>query len=669
MLLEKNPTVPMTDVMQRFGEYLQLFIQQFAGGPGPPENNLIRFALPALFWASLLAIAWSRQRGKKHPRERLLLWGFALGLARELMMFTEMSMRIMFPDTATTAGAEHLLLEHVLTMAAIVVVSGAFVRYALDDAEVSRKYLLAGAFATALSFGIAYGIYRLQWPFAVLAPMHRSPAAQTFHVGLSVMILIAIGLLWKERGWLRNTVILALSFFLISEVLALVNFATDSNHAHILCPLSNSFHIFAIPILGFVYLREQSLEKRAAENKLTTYREHLEELVNERTAELEMTNTRLAHLAERHRLILETAGDGICGIDHQGKFIFVNETAASMLGYKTDDLINQSSHATWLHSHPDGHPFSEHESPIYATYKHGQTTQADDALFWRRDGRTIPVRFVSKPAFEEKELAGAVVVFRDITRLKEAEAENIRLGQEAAALEERQRIAAEMHDGLAQTLSYIGLTASRSREVLEAGQIADADGNLHQIQTAVGRATDEVRRSISTLQEKPLAQRSLQEVLMNTLDLSFCENGTEVKFDLSADCPIQPTATITEQILRVAQEALLNACRHADASEVTIKLMADNAECQLDVQDDGCGFDPDSFTSNGTSQSHYGLRIMEARAARMNGELKIVSQPGHGTCVTLTWPAESAGNTDSPATIASDEAHWLVQGQKTAQLL
>lgn len=81
--------------MDKFLDFWLMFLTQIAGGPGPAENNLVRFALPAIFWAVLLAFAWSGQRHGGLPRERLLVWGFGLGLARELLMFTALMIRIL----------------------------------------------------------------------------------------------------------------------------------------------------------------------------------------------------------------------------------------------------------------------------------------------------------------------------------------------------------------------------------------------------------------------------------------------------------------------------------------------------------------------------------------------------------------------------------------------
>ena len=94
----------------------------------------------------------------------------------------------------------------------------------------------------------------------------------------------------RKRGWLRNVVLLALVLFMLSGVLKIVNLVTNRVYTEIFCPVSNSFHIWAIPVLGYVYLREQAIEKRQAEEELESYRDHLEEMVEDRTTELAAQN-------------------------------------------------------------------------------------------------------------------------------------------------------------------------------------------------------------------------------------------------------------------------------------------------------------------------------------------------------------------------------------------
>ena len=132
------------------------FLSQIAGGPGPVENNLVRFGLPALFWAVLLAVAWSRQRHEDLPRERLLMWGFGLGLARELFMFGHAVLRILNPAAHDVLCVVTGPVEHALALAAVVVVGGSYLRYILDDARLARRYLEIGLGVTVPAFVAAY---------------------------------------------------------------------------------------------------------------------------------------------------------------------------------------------------------------------------------------------------------------------------------------------------------------------------------------------------------------------------------------------------------------------------------------------------------------------------------------------------------------------------------
>ena len=276
--------------MGSMGEFILQFLRQFAGGPGPVENNLVRFGLAAVLWLALLVIAWSRQRSQNLPRERLLVVGFGLALTRELVMLTLIMGKIVGWKFLDTENVYHHPLEHALEMAAIIVVAGAYLRYALDDERLSTRYLKVGIGATA----VATVVVLMTWPrYALTYPeiqFHHTWQAWVFHVPLSLMIAAAIIILARKRGWLRNVVILAMSFFFISEILILVNFATDHSHSLIVCPIGNSLHILAIPLLGYVYIKEQSIEKMKAEEELATYRNQLENLVDERTSMLAAQN-------------------------------------------------------------------------------------------------------------------------------------------------------------------------------------------------------------------------------------------------------------------------------------------------------------------------------------------------------------------------------------------
>ena len=121
------------------------------------------------------------------------------------------------------------------------------------------------------------------------------------------------------------------------------------------------------------------------------------------------------------KLILNAAGEGIYGLDNKGNTTFVNPAAAKMIGWEPEDLIGKSQHKILHHSRADGSDYPNTECPIYAAFKDGKVHVVKDEVFWRKDGSCFPVEYVSTPIWEEGKLVGAVVVFRDVTREREAE--------------------------------------------------------------------------------------------------------------------------------------------------------------------------------------------------------------------------------------------------------
>ena len=119
-------------------------------------------------------------------------------------------------------------------------------------------------------------------------------------------------------------------------------------------------------------------------------------------------------------LILESAAEGIFGLDINGDHTFVNPMAASLLGYEIEELIGKHSHTLWHHTHPNGEPYFDKDCHIYATLNQG-TTHSGEEYFWRKDGTGFPVDFSTTPILDDEKVTGAVVTFRDITQRKLAE--------------------------------------------------------------------------------------------------------------------------------------------------------------------------------------------------------------------------------------------------------
>ncbi|HYY24312.1 MAG TPA: GAF domain-containing protein, partial [Candidatus Udaeobacter sp.] len=121
------------------------------------------------------------------------------------------------------------------------------------------------------------------------------------------------------------------------------------------------------------------------------------------------------------KLILDCAGEGIYGLDRDGKVTFINPAAASLLKWQATEAIGKDMHQVLRHRRADGSDFADHASPIFASLKDGARRQATDELFCRQDGTSFPVDYVCTPIVEREELTGLVVAFRDISRRNQRE--------------------------------------------------------------------------------------------------------------------------------------------------------------------------------------------------------------------------------------------------------
>ncbi len=195
------------------------------------------------------------------------------------------------------------------------------------------------------------------------------------------------------------------------------------------------------------------------------------------------TTTSLQELKDvyyRNKLILESAGEGIYGLDEKGRTSFVNPAVERMTGFASKEVIGKCQHKLMHHTRPDGSPYPREECHIYAAFRKGKTFHATDEVFWRKDGTSFPVEYVSTPIWENMKIKGAVVIFKDITERKQAEEEiqNLRqrLELENAYLREEFREATAYGDiignspALAHIISQIEMVAPTEANVLITGE-------------------------------------------------------------------------------------------------------------------------------------------------------------------------------------------------------
>lgn len=206
------------------------------------------------------------------------------------------------------------------------------------------------------------------------------------------------------------------------------------------------------------------------------------------------------------------------------------------------------------------------------------------------------------------------------------------LTEQLATSRERNRLARELHDTLAHSLSGLSVQL-QAADVLFGDDPAAARQTLQQARRTVRSGLDEARRAIAALRASPLEDLGLAEALHRRLDALGERSGLETDWAVTGDLTGLNSA-IEQTVYRVADEALLNAERHAAARKLAVQLARDDGRVTLTVHDDGHGFDPDRAPEPGPG--HFGLAGMRERTELLGGELRIESRPGQGTTVRLT---------------------------------
>lgn len=207
--------------------------------------------------------------------------------------------------------------------------------------------------------------------------------------------------------------------------------------------------------------------------------------------------------------------------------------------------------------------------------------------------------------------------------------------------DERRRIALDLHDGLGQSISLVKLSIEKAARLLAAGAITEAGDSLRQLLPRVEEALVDVRRVSTEL--RPLILDDLG--ILPTLSWFFREfeavcGGIVVEraFNVAEhDVPVPLHITL----YRILQEAVHNIAKHSAASRVRVGLDRRDDELHLVIEDNGCGFDPDSVKCVEGETRGLGLLSMKERASFSGGTYHLRSAPGQGTSITVSWPAGS----------------------------
>jgi signal transduction histidine kinase len=208
-----------------------------------------------------------------------------------------------------------------------------------------------------------------------------------------------------------------------------------------------------------------------------------------------------------------------------------------------------------------------------------------------------------------------------------------------AVSEERTRLARELHDSVTQLLYSVTLYAEAAAELLAAGDTETAAGHLRDLRDTAQEALREMRLLIFELHRPALGEGGLAGALQARLDAVETRGGMHA--ELLVEGSEQLTSPVQTELYYIAQEALNNALKHAHANSVRIHLRFGEAETEMEISDDGVGFEPASDGMGGG----FGIPGMQERSRNIGGTLHITSAPGKGTTVFVQVPVNATEHT------------------------
>jgi signal transduction histidine kinase len=204
--------------------------------------------------------------------------------------------------------------------------------------------------------------------------------------------------------------------------------------------------------------------------------------------------------------------------------------------------------------------------------------------------------------------------------------------EDAAILNERQRLGRNLHDSVSQSLYALVVSSDVSEKLLRIKNYPGLRQELKDMCKLALQGLKDMRLILYDFRPAPLESMGIEKALELRFNSVECRAGIDVSLEVEHDIPLSPK--MEQEIYQVAIESLNNSLRYAEATSVAISLMKDNHGIQLEIQDNGCGFDPSSPNTAGG----MGLENMHARAQILGGELVISSTSGKGTRVCLKVP-------------------------------
>lgn len=339
---------------------------------------------------------------------------------------------------------------------------------------------------------------------------------------------------------------------------------------------------------------------------------------NEQLEALQAANRSMTNEKNKYLTIFESLHDPAILLDQNNRVINMNHAAATLFtGTSIPGDIYYDQHYTaetvpWLAEELAALAISE--EPKFSCEK---TFETPEGL------RSFDVKLERMLDVSEK-FSGTVVLLYDLTERKRA-----------AVMEERERLARDLHDSITQSLYSLTLFAEWAQGLLEAGEYGLAQERLNRIAEITQQALKEMRLLLYELRPSALEQDGLIGALQRRLAAVEARAGVETSLETDLFLDLPPL--VEEGLYHITQEALNNALKYAAATSVSIRVQGNGQGVVLEVQDDGQGFNP----ADVSDQGGMGLDSMRERAERLGGTLEIISAASQGTRVAAFIPVEA----------------------------
>jgi PAS domain S-box-containing protein len=391
---------------------------------------------------------------------------------------------------------------------------------------------------------------------------------------------------------------------------------------------------------------------------------------------------------ERTRLILESTAEGIFGVDTEGRIQFVNPATCRMLGFTSDEMIGQPSHALIHHHHSDGKEYPKEECPMYAAYKQGEASRIDNELLWHKNGTGIPVEYGAMPIRKDGVIVGAVISFSDITVRKQAEAD-LKIAKDKA--EEATRMKSEFLANMSHEIrtpmnGIIGMTdllfdTGLNQQQREFADTIRACGDS--LLTIINDILDFSKIEAGKLRFETI-DFDLQGTLESNVDILAANahrKGLELHLLVESDVPPNLRGDPT-RLRQVVTNLIGNAIKFTEKGEVLVRVAKEketdtHVTARFAVTDTGVGISPegqarlfqafsqaDSSTTRKFGGTGLGLAISKRLVELMGGEIGVESEAGKGSTFWFTATFAKQGDAAAPIAPVAPIVHESVEGAR-----